>query len=335
MDKELLIRYFDGQCSPQQEREIQQWAEQSSDNMKELLQMKNLYVMSGVPDTPASDTQYQDFKRCLSKKEGSHISLKPLKLFQYGIAATIIILLALNLSYNWIKVNQKEPTVRLYALEDEMVNTIYTVKGSKAHVVLPDGTKVTLNSDSKISYPTTFSGASREVEFSGEGFFEVVKDSLFPMIIRCNKGFRVEVYGTSFNLKSYDNDDNAQATLYSGSIKLVEEKIGNEKVVILKPNESYIVTSDSKLKEVQVNNITDISAWKEGRIIFNSTPMPEAVKILERWHGTKFILDSDYVRNLTVTAVLESESVVQILELLKFSTDLEYSIRADNTIVIR
>ncbi len=340
MNEDIFIKYFEGNCTPQEEQQLIDWASESNENMQELQRFKNIYVRSTMPSTEATDAQYGKFKQALKDKEQASIRKhnRIAHIFGYGIASMVAILLGLNLIFNWWYVEPQEPTVRLYQLADSQINTLYTEKAVKAQVTLPDGSKVWLNSDSRISYPTTFTGASREVEFSGEGYFEVTKDSLCPMIIRCNKDFRVEVYGTTFNIKSYDNDKYAQTTLYSGSITLVNESTGIEQSIVVEPNKSYTIEPHKNINEATIsntNNIKDISAWKEGKIIFKSTPMPEVIKILERWHGTKFHLESEYARNLTITAVLEQESVVQIMELISFSTDLSYTINKDKSITLK
>lgn len=329
MEEEILIRYFNDNCTPQEEQMVLQWANENEQNKETFIKMKNLFVSQSMPLAEASDAEYREFRKNIIG-----FPVKFSTIFRYTAAAIAIILLALNLHFNWIAKEPKEATVRLADLPQECVNTIYTVKGVKGEVQLPDGSKVWLNSDSKITYPTHFSGASREIEFSGEGYFNVIKDSLRPMIVRCNKNFRIEVYGTTFNVKSYDNEETAQATLYSGTIHLVEESGGKEKITNILPDESYIIQPGAKPKNIKLAEPEIVSAWKEGNLIFDSTTLKEAIKTLERWHGVTINVENPKLLSMHITANFKSESIVQILELLKFSIDFNYQIN-ENVVTIR
>jgi ferric-dicitrate binding protein FerR (iron transport regulator) len=333
MKEELLIKFIKDECSPKEEAEVCDWVSQNPQNLKTFIDLKNLWISQSMPETRAEKADYEDFREVLKKKKSGI----PKKYLWYSIAASIIILLALNLRYNIFQLNRGEENHEIQdnnAVKTEQnKNFLYTEKGVKAKITLPDGSMVWLNSDSRIIYPNSFSAKTREVEFAGEAFFDVVSDSLRPMIIRTNKNFRVEVLGTKFNIKSYDNDNSAQATLYSGSLRLVT-KIGTKEVVsILKPNETFIIAENlARLKENKEDPKKD-SAWKEGYLIFEATPLSEVIKVLERWHGTTFIVQDPKYMEGQITANFHSESIIQIMELLKFSLKFNYKIE-NNTVTI-
>lgn len=332
VSEELIIKYVKNECSKEEEFELYNWVQESEENERVFIEMKNLYVKSFMPKNKASLSDYNNFMDNAVKKTNK-INLK--NIFSFSAAAIIIILLALNLNYNW-GFHPKEVlnTIPLASIEQKAINTLYVPKGVKGEIDLPDGSKVWLNSDSKISYSSNFIGNTREVEFSGEGYFKVVKDSLKPMIIRCPQGFRVEVYGTEFNIKSYNDDNIAQATLYSGSIKLVNNVAGKEMVYNMSPSQSVCIKKQNIYKAPIKNKVEDLSAWKEGYLIFDSTPLCEAIATLERWHGVKIIIRNNQIKDLLINAKFETESISQIMELLKFSLGVDYTI-SDKIIVIK
>ncbi len=206
------------------------------------------------------------------------------------------------------------------------VESIYTEKGVKGYIVLPDGSEVWLNSDTRLSFPTKFIGNTREVNLEGEGYFKVQKDSLKPMIVNTHKGLSVKVLGTEFNIKAYDNDEMAEATLFSGKISLVYTSSKTEKVVKeIRPNTKALFSAE-KLTVVSPQTIEDEVAWTKGKLIFNATKMNEVIKMLERWHGVEFVVKEPKILDYPITATFNNESIVQIMDMIKYCSLIDYKI---------
>ena len=362
-DKDYITRFIQGECTPQEQDIVLKEAARNPEFKQRLCELKNLYVHENMPDCHATDQEYSDFKKYAMQRmlleesenrnefEQIHIASKQknrrravMGIINWSAVAAVIILLALNLKFNFIHSEQSVPgpevaeavvEASLESLPLESVNVLYTAKGVKGETVLPDGSKVILNSDSRITYPARFSGSTREVEFSGEGYFEVQKDSLHPMVIKCNKNFKVIVYGTTFNIKTYGNDNTAKTTLISGSIKIVENVDGKELVRDIAPSQSYTIVENRQLATLETKVDTEkVCEWKDGVLSFDSTPLSEVAKILERWHGIKIIVEDSRKLDIPITARFTTESIVQIMDLLKFSTDIKYSV-GDNVVSIR
>lgn len=227
------------------------------------------------------------------------------------------------------ELKQEQIRINLAEIPAEKLHTIYTEKGVKSTVRLPDGSTVQLNSDTKITFPDNFVGATREVELSGEAYFNVKSDSLKPLIVNTKKGFQVKVLGTEFNVKSYDNDNMAQATLYEGSINLITPMA----TTVVKPNEQVVIETGSAVKLVVPSVIADTKAWTEGRLVFEETKMSEVVKMLERWHGVKIIVKEPKILNYTITANFNSESIYQIMYVIKNCSLIDYNI-TDNIVTL-
>ena len=362
-DKEYIARFIQGECSPQEQEFVLKEAERNAEFRQLLYELKNIYVHENMPNTRATEDEYAQFRKyamqrmLLEETESSdkveqiHQEAKQknrrrsvLGIFNMGAVAAIIVLLVLNLKYHFLQeTSENEEVVQPSELvanntetaAQEAVNVLYTAKGVKGEALLPDGSKVILNSDSRITYPARFSGDTRDVEFSGEGYFQVQKDSLHPMVIRCNKNFKVIVYGTTFNLKTYGNDNTAKTTLISGSIKIVENVDGKELVRDIAPSQSYTIVENIQMATLETKVDTEkVCEWKDGILSFDSTPLSEVVKILERWHGIKIVVEDPGKLNIPITARFTTESIVQIMDLLKFSTDIKYSV-GDNVVSIR
>jgi ferric-dicitrate binding protein FerR (iron transport regulator) len=187
--------------------------------------------------------------------------------------------------------------------------------GVISQMILPDGSRVILNGGSKISYPVIFT-SSRQIDFSGEGFFEVVKDENNPFIIN-SKNISVKVLGTRFGIKAYDEDVKTILTLKEGSVKVFPFGMDIKEGVFLEPDQQLIIRNDTK--EFQRRNVIadDYTAWKEGIFIFKNQALSEISATLERRFNVKINIKSDLIGSEQYTAQFRyGENVEQILEKL-------------------
>lgn len=247
----------------------------------------------------------------------------------YGIAASLVLLLSFGLLNQ-----QKRYEAKMAFWESQEVSEMVyrTDKGVKGKVTLPDGSTVWLNSDSELQCPSRFSGDMREIAFSGEGFFDVVKNAEHPMVIRLDNGLRVVVKGTTFNLSSYRDDDYMTALLVEGKITVQRTQEGKQEEIQIRPNERVrIMKQEVQPATVNVPAVTfPILGWKEGWLVFDETPMAEVLKKLERWHGVHLVVEDDRLLKRRFTARFHEESIQQILKMMEQVALLRYE-WVDNT----
>ncbi len=318
MNKDLLYKYFRGQASSSDIDKIVEWVQKSPANNDYFAEQKALWEIS-----ECNSLKYHKIK----PNNQSYIKVL------IGCAAVIILLLTVNIFIdNGIGgVDNQHLTAQSVDIHQRIS---YTDKGVKAKIILPDGSAVWLNSDTKIVYPEIFTGDARNVSISGEAYFEVVKSDI-PMIVKTNKDLSVEVLGTSFSIKCYDNDNIATTTLYNGLVKMhyKDFKDNLNKIVELKPAESFTYYDKGYIEPRSISNDKIDIAWKEGKLIFDNTPFDEVFKMLERWHGTKFVINSKNIHTNKLTASFEKESIIQIMEMIKYCVSIDYSIE-DNKVTI-
>lgn len=354
MDKFLLIKFFQGQASEQEANMIIEWISKSKANKDFFAKEKELWTMSNFvdnfPDKYNLDNIYEKIRANSSSANNRF------KRWYFGVAAAVAVLLIVNLT---LLLFNRDNTIQVVndtngLMSDNVINTVnhisdslvknrnyslYTNRGIKAAITLPDGSKVWLNSDTKIEYPKEFLGKSRDITIDGEAYLEVVKNPKCPMIISTNKNFTIEVYGTTLSVKSYANEATASASLYSGQIKLLYGSKNNrhKNSFIIKPNETCLLKGDNSnvelIKVVSQNNIKNNIAWKEGELLFDNTQMEEVIKMLERWHGTKFVVKNENIYKYTLSASFDSESIVQIMEIIKLCIPINYAINNNNVVI--
>lgn len=355
MDKRLLLKYVAGEATPDEVNRVLDWAEQNEANKQYLISLKFTHVASYQPESKASAQEMERMRATILKGAGREetASVRPqtaklpehnFRLFTIlstAVAAVAIVAFILKPSIpkgeqlNALKteliasLKQERLRIELKEMPQERLHTVYTEKGVKSRVELPDGSTVQLNSDTKITFPDTFAGDTREVELSGEAYFQVKGDSAKPMIVSTAKGFQIKVLGTEFNVKSYENDELSSTTLYKGSIHLITA--ASETKVL--PNEQVTINSRNQITHLKPTILDDTKAWTQGRLLFDETPVSEVVKMLERWHGVKIEVKDPVILKYKITAEFKSESIYQIMYVIKNCSLIDYTIN-ENTVLM-
>ncbi len=203
------------------------------------------------------------------------------------------------------------------------MRTVSTL-ANQQQVRLPDGTQVTLNHYSTLTYPEKFKAEVRKVELSGEAYFEVSKDKKHPFIVETTP-VNVEVLGTHFNVEAYPNDPDAITTLLEGSVAVSNKQ--NTHRVILKPNESAIYNKvKGSLVCEAIDNATDDIAWREGKLIFNDLPLQEIARQLSNTFGVNITVSSKTLQDYRLTAQFTNgEGLTEILDLLQTAGHFKYT----------
>ena len=202
-------------------------------------------------------------------------------------------------------------------------NFLTVPRGGQFSLNLEDGTKVLLNSDSKIKFPIKFiKGKKREVELLyGEAFFDVStsQNNNGSEFIVSTKTQKINVIGTKFNIKAYDEDDIVTTTLVEGKIKVQN----GESQVLLSPNQqSKVDTKSTNIDVLNVDVFQEIS-WINGLFSFNDTSLENIMQTLSRWYDLKFIFKSVNQKKFLFSGVLErTKSIEDILFIIEKTSSL-------------
>lgn len=171
----------------------------------------------------------------------------------------------------------------------DLTNAFHTIKtpnGSKYSIQLPDGSRVQLNSASKLVFPHNFTDSTRYVQLSGEAYFEVVRDTKTFIVYSEQGDLRQEVivYGTAFNIAAYPNDEQLETTLVQGAVNI--SNLNNNRILPLKPNER-IVFGRRGMEKQKANLVKDL-AWLNNEFYFEEEPLHEALREISRWYDVEF-----------------------------------------------
>lgn len=204
--------------------------------------------------------------------------------------------------------------------------TLATPRAGQYQIVLPDGTKVSLNAESSLRYPTRFTGGVRKVELTGEAYFDVTQSTntagkRIPFIVESDRQ-TVEVLGTRFNVNGYPDDTVSQTTLVEGSVRVsAVNAIGGR---LLKPGEQALV-GNGKV-EVQSVDVESVVAWKNGDFVFHQEDLPSVMKKIARWYDVEVIYPSTY-RDVRFSGVISrSKNLSEVLKMMELTGEVTFKI---------
>lgn len=198
------------------------------------------------------------------------------------------------------------------AEEQVTLHTLSVPEGGEYQMVLPDGTKVWLNSATELTFPSRFADGRREVTLKGEAYFEVASNPEKPFLVTTDRAM-VKVLGTAFNVESYEDAGNIQVALLRGSVAF--SAAGD--AVVLKPGEIADLDRRDGRTTVREGDVKAIIAWTQGRFNFDNMPLEELLPRLERWYGVKFVFDDATCRHFRYTgAVTKYRQLNYVLDMI-------------------
>lgn len=244
----------------------------------------------------------------------------PLGRFRYAVAAAALgLLLSVSAGgyafYRWVEASQISHTFR--------------AMNGKSRVTLPDGTKVWLNADTKLTYESSFWSKERAVKLEGEALFEVMPDQEHPFIVK-NYGFRARVYGTRFLFKARKELPQVHVALISGSVAV--QSTGDEH--FLNPGEGALCNRTTGDISVRQTDVMFHALWAGESIRIEGKSLPELVPTLQCWYGVKIRLDDTIGRNQAYTFTIHNEPLEEILRLMARIHPIEYAFDDKNQVTI-
>ncbi|ALL05702.1 hypothetical protein AQ505_09485 [Pedobacter sp. PACM 27299] len=212
-------------------------------------------------------------------------------------------------------------------------NTIETPRGGQYEVVLQDGTKVWLNAGSSLKFPTSFVGAERKVELSGEGYFEVAHNKLKPFkVISSVNAIKqeIEVLGTQFNVNVYGDESSAKTTLLEGSVRINAN--GDKRV--LHPGQQSVLKANGVMNMAEVD-VEEAVAWKNGYFLCNDESMESIMRKVSRWYDVDVVYQSEALKaHLFSGRLSRYNNVSKVLKVIELTNAVHFKITNDKIFVV-
>lgn len=249
------------------------------------------------------------------------------------------------------------PAPKPLAAKSKAASEISTRYGSKTNIVLPDGSKVWLNAGSRITYDKDFGETSRNVQLTGEAYFDVVHNAEKPFLIH-TRAMDIKVLGTEFNVKSYPDDQTTETSLIRGSIQVTLNDRKADRI-ILKPNEKLVVSNDqtpdtvavvgkrraaaaqkplisiSNLSYFSVDSTILETSWVDNRLVFEDESFQEIAVRMARWYGVTFKFENEELKQLRFTGNFRDESLNDALMAMQITANFGYRISDKNVTITK
>jgi transmembrane sensor len=193
-------------------------------------------------------------------------------------------------------------------------NTLTTSRGGQYQLVLPDGSKVWLNASSSIHFPIAFTGNQRNVELTGEAYFEVAKNKEKPFHVNVN-GMQVEVLGTHFNVNAYGDENSIKTSLLEGSVKIKSGQTSG----LLKPGEQGVLMKDANKIKVIKTDMNEVIAWKNGLFQFDGVGITTIMREISRWYDVDIVYEGEIPARRFEGEISREASLSDVLKILELS----------------
>lgn len=340
----VIVRYLDGTLSAEESDYLEQWLDSNKENRKILHSVDQIWKASNTSSqhTLLKELNLEkdwdiiadkiDSKNSLKRKkraEEFRKSRKRHQLFSNLVKVAALLLVAITSGFLTLKYAPSNQEV----IYEPVFKEITTKPGERANIDLGDGTKVMLNSGSKLVVPDLFSQSKRVVELTGQAYFDVQSDKKRPFFIETQNAL-VAVVGTTFDVRSYTDEKEIQVVVSEGTVEF--SKAGNDSNPLIL-NEGYVGRlnlSESSLKIDRVQDMDLYFGWMNGRLIFREKPLKDVFTDISRWYDVQFEfeLENESVLEKRFTADLKTRSVREVMEVITMSMDIEYDL--NNEIVV-
>ena len=300
--------------------EIREWLDGSNENKKVYQDLLHVWQVTGNFPERFSPNRPEAWK-----KVQQHIHSQKKKYFLYHrigqVAAAIIVIFLSIWSGTELDRWKHKP----------QYTEVFSPAGQKTRIILPDSSVVLLNGNSQIRYNLNFNDKNRSVELKGEGYFDVRKDLSKQFIVSTSE-LDVNVFGTSFNVKAYENDQTVEVGLKSGKIG-----IDRHEKVIAQLIPGQIATFDKKEQKLDVGkmDINLVSAWTREEMLFEEDSLEEIIKYIERRYGVNIQVAPELLDGERLTFKVKTESLSELLNLINLLKPIKYHIDGKQVIITK
>jgi transmembrane sensor len=346
VDWAVLARYLADACSAEEAATIDAWLDADPTRRQLMDDLKSIWAASDAPVATLDDATLEaDWTRLAAAMDTTETPAvppsavkrpdraarrrRPTRSHASALQFTLYLLAGLLLVggawlgwAQWGLIQSTSP-----------VREVIAERGERANIQLVDGTRVTLNVDSRLRMPASFPSDTRTVHLEGEAYFDVSTDSTRPFIVRAHDAV-IDVHGTSFNVRSYPEDRHVHVAVVEGAVSLRSHQSPQQTPgARLESGQVGQLTEDARVTTETVTDVSPLLGWMQGRLVFEEAPLPEVTARLERWYNMRFHLADPRLDSLRLTANLKSRSVENVLEVVSASLGIQYLIQ-DNTVTL-
>jgi len=354
IDSHFLIRILKNEADQNEMQLFEKWLNESDDNKEEFGTLVLLWKKVGdspLPPLPDQNLQWEKIQTRLLSLADAKKETPPLQLAvqipqkeklipasiaektEYGwllkVAAVFIIVVLIPFLYFINKNNKSSHTDKQTArIKAETYYSLVAGKGERKTILLPDGSLVYLNVDSKLIYPETFTDSTREVELLGEAYFSISHDASRPFKVTCSNTVTV-VRGTEFNIKS--RNDVVRILITKGIVETYKKD--SDKGIKLKKGEMITFAENIGFGKPEKANINHYLAWRKGKFSFSHTTLQDVMEEVSRFYNVEVEFRNPSEKSKIITGVFDTDSLAHIFSIISLTLDVKIDLEGSKVIV--
>lgn len=313
--EERLIKYYQKELDTREIEKVEAWLNAKAENQKLFEDYIGIWESAQGAALFQKIPVKQDWLRVKMQLKGEKSKQnrsRKLRLF-VAMAASVALLISMGVvGYRMFLVSEQQ----IFMASNQL-------NAQQNQLVLADGTRVTLNADSRLLYPKSFKEHNRKVELEGEAYFEVAKDPSRPFIIEHGNS-KTKVLGTKFNLRAFPSDDKVEVAVTEGKVMLSQEKNESNRV-ILTPNHVGVYHKTSHKIESHTQSVENILSWRTGVLSFKNVSLLKVLRDLKRHYRVDFVInDQQKAVKTLVSATFNKQSLDEVLKELSLVLGIEF-----------
>lgn len=326
--QELLKRYRLGECTERELEIISRWYKSYNGNEVNLFDENKLHRVK----SEMFANIYENISRFEQKakiRQNDEMPVRKLYNFEYLKRIAAVVLMGVIITF-FIQNQMGE----VDQLSHEMVEEKPSTEVLPSIVYLSDGSVVKLKAGSKLEYPNSFRGSTREVTLIGEAFFDVAKNKEKPFIIH-SANLTTTVLGTSFNIRAYENDESTEVSVVTGKVSVsVNNNVSKKENLVLEPNQRVVYSRKKKsLVQMEIQEEVAENTSKKAKLIFNETSLEEIVKVLNNYYDVNIKLENSRMNSCLITAELTDEPIEVSLKIITKAIGADYEILEEKIVL--
>lgn len=334
MKKQDLIQFFRGNSSLKKKEEVERFIKDNNISKKELDKVFNEFWDENDDYSNQevfSEVLFNEITSRIDQNSFDHSygekrTIRPFGVLKY--AATIVLFFSLAL---YFLLDQFQPNTSKRSNIEMVLKQ--TSKGQKSTIMLSDGSKVILNSESQISYPKYFTDSTRTIQLQGEAYFEVAKDVTKPFSVIAND-VKTTALGTSFNINGRKPE--VKVSLATGKVVVQNElkEFQKENHHFLEPGEAIVIESKSNKSRLSKFDFKQDFLWKDGVLYFNNAGFEEIKNKLETWYDVEFDVENQRIEGKKFTGKFDNQTLTSVMESIGFALEYNYFLNGKKVKII-
>lgn len=325
VNKALILRFLDKQCTPEEAALVAQWLRLPGSDavLDEILNERLQEDMQMVEQDMVSPEKAMAWKAELHRRIGETSTpirkLRPRGIFRHAaVWAAVLFGIGFYAIYQAGRQRTAKPQMALLQKKNPM--------GQRASITLTDGSVVLLGADSRLVYPETFNGSTREVTLEGEAFFEISENPQQPFIVHTGD-VQTKVLGTSFRISAFKGSP-VTVAVATGKVRVDQKQhSGLLELAVLTPGRQVTWNGVPGSTAIAAVNVADVEGWKSARLVFNNRSLKEVAAELERWYNVNITFERREKAAETITVTLfAAGSLEKTLQTLSVGSNFRYEI---------